>query len=307
MMGPVTWLRARRVADKFAIPVAPVVPPNEPPLPFLHFNLDQLEAHARLSAAACSVSWRSATNTECRIDGIPQALSVLSGVGTEEHVRLAMSSVDEHLVDREIGIVKLFTPPFDTAEPNPGYIRGYVPGVRENGGQYTHAALWVAMAFAQLGDWRRAWEVTRLLNPGSHTATEADRARYRVEPYVMAADVYAVSPHAGMGGWTWHTGSAGWMFRLVVESLLGLRLEVDRLSLNPCVPPEWHGFKVSYRFRRTTYTITARPGETPGITLDGARLDTAWLPLVDDERVHVVGVVYPRVPDGVPPPGGAGA
>ncbi len=249
----------------------------------------------------------SATNTECRIDSLPQSWAVFSGAGPADRARLAMTSVDGHLVDRDVGIVKLFTPPFDTSEPNPGYIRGYVPGVRENGGQYTHAALWAAMAFAQLGDWRRAWELTRLLNPASHTGTEIDRAQYRVEPYVLAADVYAVAPHAGMGGWTWHTGSAGWMVRLVLESLLGLRIDVDRLSLAPCVPPEWVGFRMSFRFRRTTYTIAARPGDTPGITLDGVRLDTVWLPLVDDEQVHAVGVVYARVPDRVPPPGGGGA
>ena len=142
-----------------------------------------------------------------------------------------------------------------------------------------------------------------MLNPASHTGTEPDRAQYRVEPYVMAADVYAVAPHAGMGGWTWHTGSAGWMLRLVLESLLGLRVDVDRLTFTPCVPPEWEGFRVSYRFRRSMYTIAARPGETSSVTLDGARLATPYVPLVDDERVHVVGVVYARVP----PPGGAGA
>jgi cellobiose phosphorylase len=236
----------------------------------------------------------SASNTECRIDSLPQSWAVLSGAGSRERAERAMHAVDERLVDRDLGIVRLFEPPFDVALPNPGYIKGYVPGVRENGGQYTHAAIWAAMAFAALGDWERAWEVTRLLDPASHTDSEAARARYRVEPYVMAADVYAVAPHGGMGGWTWHTGSAGWMLRLILESLLGLHLEVDRMWLTPCVPPTWEGFRVCYRYRRSPYTIDARPGTTASISVDGVRLNTPFFLLVDDAQPHAVVVVYER-------------
>lgn len=239
----------------------------------------------------------SKDNTECQIDSLPQSWAVLSGAGDPERAGVAMDAVDERLVDRTLGIVKLFTPPFDRSTPNPGYIRGYVPGVRENGGQYTHAALWAAMAFAERGDPARAWELTTMLNPQTHTRTEPERQRYRVEPYVIAADVYAVEPHGGMGGWTWHTGSAGWMLRLVLESLLGLRLEVDRLSLQPCVPPDWAGFTIHYRYRNTVYELRARPSVTAAasarITVDDVALETPFLTLVDDRAPHVVEVGYP--------------
>ncbi len=266
------------------------------------------ELAARIEAAGWDGGWYrrawfdtgellgTSSGTECQITVLPQAWSVLSGVASQERAQIAMDAVDSRLVDRDLGVVKLLAPPFDVSTPNPGYIRGYVPGVRENGGQYTHGAVWAAMAFAELGDWKRAWELVHILNPHSHCATPEARARYRVEPYVMAADVYSVAPHAGMGGWTWHTGSAGWMLRLALESLLGLRIEVDRLSLRPCVPPSWSGFTLRYRYRRTRYEIAARPareGEAGGgLSLDGTRLDTPYLLLVDDEAPHRVEVVY---------------
>ncbi len=163
----------------------------------------------------------SATNAECQIDSIPQSWSVLSGAGDPHRSRKAMDAVDRRLVRREDGLIQLFDPPFDKSSLDPGYIKGYVPGVRENGGQYTHAAVWVAMAFAKLGDYRRAWELFSLINPARHGATAPGIATYRVEPYVVAADVYAVPPHTGRGGWTWYTGSAGWMYRLIIESSPG--------------------------------------------------------------------------------------
>jgi cyclic beta-1,2-glucan synthetase len=147
-----------------------------------------------------------------------------------------MDSLDAHLVRRDAGLIQLLDPPFDQSPLDPGYIKGYVPGVRENGGQYTHAAIWAAMAFAQLGDRTRAWELFDIINPINHARTPTDLATYKVEPYVIAADVYAVSPHVGRGGWTWYTGSAGWMYRLIVESLLGLRLEGETLRIEPCLP-----------------------------------------------------------------------
>ncbi len=149
----------------------------------------------------------------------------------------------------------MLDPPFDQSDLDPGYIKGYVPGVRENGGQYTHGAIWAAMAFAALGDSRRAWELTTMINPANHAKSQEAIATYKVEPYVMAADVYAVAPHTGRGGWTWYTGSAGWMYRLIVESLLGLRLEVDRLHLAPCLPAHWAGLTVHYRYKETVYHI----------------------------------------------------
>ena len=163
----------------------------------------------------------SATNVECRIDSIAQSWSVLSGAGDAGRSRMAMKAVDERLVRRDHALIQLLDPPFDKSNLDPGYIRGYVPGVRENGGQYTHGAIWAAMAFAALGDRERAWELTTMINPVNHARTPEGMATYKVEPYVIAADVYALAPHTGRGGWSWYTGSAGWMYRLIVESLLG--------------------------------------------------------------------------------------
>jgi cellobiose phosphorylase len=186
--------------------------------------------------------------------------------------------------------VQLLDPPFDQTELDPGYIKGYVPGVRENGGQYTHAAIWAAMAFAAQGDSRRAWEITTLINPANHAKSKEAIAVYKVEPYVMAADVYAVSPHTGRGGWTWYTGSAGWMYRLIVESLLGLRLKVDKLHITPCLPAHWPGFKLHYRFRETVYHISVVQDGVAGLSVDGVELEGRVIPLLDDHREHAVRV-----------------
>ena len=237
----------------------------------------------------------SASNPECRIDSIAQSWSVLSGAGNFERSRVAMDAVDRLLVRRNHAIIQLLAPPFDKSELNPGYIKGYVPGVRENGGQYTHAAIWAAMAFAALGDSRRAWELTAMINPVSHSGSPEGIATYKVEPYVVAADVYALPPHEGRGGWTWYTGSAGWMYRLIVESLLGVRLEVDKLRVAPCLPAEWKGFKVYYRYRETVYEIAVlqQPAEVAGtrVTVDGIEQPDGSIPLVDDRRNHSVEVV----------------
>jgi cellobiose phosphorylase len=240
----------------------------------------------------------SATNPECRIDSISQSWSVLSGAGDAKRARRAMEALDSHLVRRDDSLIQLLDPPFDQSSLDPGYIRGYVPGVRENGGQYTHAAIWASMAFAELGDARRAWELLTMINPVNHTLSGQEAAIYKVEPYVVAADVYASPPHVGRGGWTWYTGSAGWLYRLIVESLLGLRLDVDKLRFKPCLPAHWESFKLHYRYRRTTYHIlvTQRPatGEQKigqvTVTVDGmARRDQA-VPLINDRNDHAVEV-----------------
>jgi cellobiose phosphorylase len=179
---------------------------------------------------------------------------------------------------------------------DPGYIKGYVPGVRENGGQYTHGAIWAAMAFAALGDNRRAWELTTMINPANHSKSREAGAVYKVEPYVMAADVYAVAPHTGRGGWTWYTGSAGWMYRLILESLLGLQLETDRLHIAPCLPAHWEGLKIHYRYRETVYHIAIAQtqvgeGENSGVVsvnVDGIEQGGEAIALVDDRREHAV-------------------
>jgi cellobiose phosphorylase len=212
----------------------------------------------------------SASNEECRIDSIAQSWSVLSGAGSPARQHQAMESVDEHLIKRDIRAVLLLDPPFDTSGLDPGYIKGYVPGVRENGGQYTHAAVWAGMAFARLGDVTRAWEVLNLINP----ADPANNARidtYKVEPYVMAADVYGTAPHAGRGGWTWYTGSAGWMYRMIVESLLGVRRVGNTLMVEPLIPADWPGFTLHYRFGQALYHFDVRQGSSvmTSMTLDG--------------------------------------
>ncbi|HWA39625.1 MAG TPA: hypothetical protein VG873_17355 [Burkholderiales bacterium] len=222
----------------------------------------------------------SAANDECQIDSIAQSWSVLSGAGDTARSSQAMRSLDRRLVRREHRLVQLLDPPFDTSQLNPGYIKGYVPGVRENGGQYTHAAIWAAMAFAAQGDGERAWELAAMINPVNHASSAAAVAVYKVEPYAVAADVYAVAPHTGRGGWTWYTGSAGWMYRLFIESLLGLRREGETLRIAPCIPPGWPGFKLRYRFGATFYDIEVRNDATGGAPRERA------ITLVDDGQTH---------------------
>jgi cellobiose phosphorylase len=239
----------------------------------------------------------SASNPECQIDSIAQSWSVLSGAGDVGRSRLAMEAVDKRLVRRDHALIQLLDPPFDKSDLNPGYIKGYVPGVRENGGQYTHGAIWAAMAFAALGDSRRAWELLAMINPVNHARSPEAIATYKVEPYVVSADVYALSPHTGRGGWTWYTGSAGWMYRLIVESLLGLRLEVDKLHLAPCLPADWEAFKVHYRYRETVYHIdvlqTREDKTGASVTVDGVERHDKAIPLVDDRQEHSVEVRIP--------------
>jgi cellobiose phosphorylase len=236
----------------------------------------------------------SARNPECRIDSIVQSWSVLSGAADAGRSRAAMEAVDQHLVRRNDALVQLLDPPFDKSDLNPGYIKGYVPGVRENGGQYTHAAIWAAMAFARLGDSRRAWELLTMINPLNHARSPEEIATYKVEPYVVAADVYALSPHIGRGGWTWYTGSAGWMYTLILESLLGLRREGEKLRFAPCLPGDWETFKVHYRYRETVYHVSVlqvHPGNGEmSVTVDGVEQFDKAIPLVDDRREHTVEV-----------------
>ena len=195
-------------------------------------------------------------STECRIDSIAQSWSVISAAGEAAHMLRAMQSVEEHLVDRSARLVLLLTPPFDRAEPNPGYIRGYVPGVRENGGQYTHAALWVVLAHALLGQGDAAHELLTFINPIARTAEPARLEQYRVEPYAVAADIYSAKEHVGRGGWTWYTGAAGWMYRITLEHVLGIRREGEWMAFNPCVPRHWRRFHVTLRIPGAEYRIT---------------------------------------------------
>jgi cyclic beta-1,2-glucan synthetase len=238
----------------------------------------------------------SSVNPECRVDSIAQSWSVIHGGAPRHRAQRAMDSVEEYLIRRGDGLVLLFTPPFDDWDVDPGYIKGYLPGVRENGGQYTHAAIWCVIAFATLGDGDRAGELFGLLNPINHTSTRAGIHRYRVEPYVAAADVYSEAPHVGRGGWTWYTGSAGWMYRAGVEWILGFRLRGDHLRVEPCIPRAWRGFEIEFRYHSSRYEIRVdNPNGVAtgvaGLTLDGIDLPPdSELALVDDGAIHQVRV-----------------
>jgi cyclic beta-1,2-glucan synthetase len=221
----------------------------------------------------------SRENVEARIDSLPQSWSIISGAGDPDRAAQAMRSVDEHLIRRKEKLVLLYTPPFDNSTPHPGYIMGYPPGVRENGGQYTHAALWVAMAFARMGDGARAVEVLQMLNPIEHSRTPEDYATYRTEPYVVAADVYSLDTQIGRGGWTWYTGSAGWMYRVWLEEVLGFKLRGDRLAIEPVIPEDWPGYVLTFRYGRTEYRIEVE---------NGSDFSREEIRLKDDGGTHVI-------------------
>jgi cyclic beta-1,2-glucan synthetase len=241
----------------------------------------------------------SAANSECQIDSIAQSWSVISGAGDPIRAARAMSAVEARLIRRDAGLALLFTPPFDRSMPDPGYIKGYPPGIRENGGQYTHAATWSVIAYALLGRGNNAWELFSLLNPINRSSTRADAHRYKVEPYVIAADVYSVAPHVGRGGWTWYTGSAGWMYRAGLEAILGFRVQGTTLLLTPCIPEKWPRYEIVFKYCSSRYEILVdNPlGVSRGVThaeLDGRTLPCGpqtQIPLVDDGNTHCVRLV----------------
>ncbi|MDH4045973.1 MAG: glycosyl transferase family 36, partial [Gemmatimonadota bacterium] len=235
----------------------------------------------------------SAGADECRIDSIAQSWSVISEAGQPARQTQAMASLYAHLVRSDANLVMLLTPPFDQGTHDPGYIKGYLPGVRENGAQYTHAALWAVQAAAMLGDGERAYDLYRMLNPLTHTATAEGVAVYQVEPYVVAADIYTAAEHVGRGGWTWYTGSASWMYRVGLESLLGFTKQGDTLTIVPCVPAAWPRFEIDYRHGRSLYAIRVeRPADirTHGadVTVDGVSVADGIIRLVDDGGRHEV-------------------
>lgn len=239
----------------------------------------------------------TASAEECRIDAISQSWAVISGSADPERAARAMAAVERELIRPLDNVALLFTPPFDKTALDPGYIKGYPPGIRENGGQYTHAALWSVMAFATLGEGEKAASLFALLNPVNHTRTRSDVHRYKVEPYVVAADVYGAAPHVGRGGWTWYTGSAGWMQRAGVESILGLRLEGDVLRLDPCIPKTWPRFSMTVRFHSARYEILVENPEgvchgIVAVTLDGVAITERplGLKMLDDSVTHHVSV-----------------
>ena len=240
----------------------------------------------------------SASSDECRIDSIAQSWSVISRAADPARAARAMAAVEQHLVRRDDGLVLLFTPPFDQTPLDPGYIKGYPPGIRENGGQYTHGAIWSVIAFAMLGDGDKAGELFSMLNPINHASTPDAVQRYKVEPYVVCADLYSMPPHVGRGGWTWYTGSAGWMYRAGLEWILGFRLQGTSLLLDPCIPKAWPGFGIDFRYRSAATTSRSR---TPAASAaaSSAPNSTAWrcpeiearIPLADDGATHRVRIV----------------
>jgi cellobiose phosphorylase len=237
----------------------------------------------------------SAQNDECQIDAIPQAWAVISRVANAERTRSAMDAVQQRLVRTDDKLIQLFDPPFDKGALQPGYIKGYVPGIRENGGQYTHAATWVALATALQGRGDLAMELWNLINPVNHATTVKEAQHYKVEPYVVCADVYGAPPHTGRGGWTWYTGSASWLYRVAIETILGFQLRGSTLRIEPCIPPAWPGFEMSYRYRSATYKIFVDNSAGTGrgvrsIELDGQPVPNDAVPLSDDRQTHTVRV-----------------
>lgn len=241
----------------------------------------------------------SKENEECKIDAISQSWSVLSSAAPPERRKIAMDSLNKYLVKRDIKIIQLLEPPFDTSKLNPGYIKGYVPGVRENGGQYSHAAIWTLMAFAALGDREKVYELFNMIQPINHSLDAAATEIYRVEPYVMVADVYANKSHQGRGGWTWYTGSAGWMYQFILNSMIGLELLVNKLKFNPCFPLDWPSVTIEYRYKNSTYKITIyqeQDTKESWCKVDDLRSEGDTIPLIDDGKVHMaearIGVRY---------------
>ncbi|MBP6333935.1 MAG: cyclic beta 1-2 glucan synthetase, partial [Bacteroidia bacterium] len=231
----------------------------------------------------------SESNTDCQIDSLSQSWSVLSGAGEIARSAMGMKAADERLVLNDDKIIRLLDPAFDKDPLDPGYIKGYVPGVRENGGQYTHAAIWLIMAYTKLGNSKRAWELLSMINPINHGRTREEVQTYKVEPYVVAADVYTLAPHTGRGGWTWYSGSAGWMSQLITDSILGIRLTGNKLFIEPCIPEEWESFKIAYRFKSTQYQIQIFQKQEAGkmkLTLDNIQQQEVFIPLVDDGQEH---------------------
>ena len=239
----------------------------------------------------------SITNTECRIDSIAQSWGVITGAAEPGRGARAMSAVDQQLIRRPEGLIRLLAPPFDQTPLDPGYIKGYVPGIRENGGQYTHAAVWTVLAFAALGDGDKAGELFRMINPINRTASRAGVQRYKVEPYVVAGDVYAEAPHVGRGGWTWYTGSSGWLYRAGLEWILGFRLRGTTFNIDPCIPRNWASYSIAFRYHSASYKIRVENprGVSRGVArveLDGKLLpNLANIPVVDDGIEHQVLVI----------------
>jgi cyclic beta-1,2-glucan synthetase len=291
------------VLDRFAV----ICGQKQDPEIAVHYRSLAREYAAAIEASAWDGAWYrrayyddgtalgSSQDAECQIDAIAQSWSVLSGAGLPDRSRQAMQSVLQRLVRPQERLSLLLTPPFDASPRDPGYVKGYLPGIRENGGQYTHAATWTAWAFAQLGDGKQAGELFDMLNPILNADTPEKAANYRVEPYVMCADIYSEPPYLGRGGWTWYTGSAAWTYRLGLEAILGFKKIGNTLQMDPVIPPEWDGFEIRYQFGESVYHIKVHNPEHVArhvgqMLLDGQPVKELSIPLVDDNREHRVEV-----------------
>jgi cellobiose phosphorylase len=220
----------------------------------------------------------SADSEECQIDSLPQSWSIISGLGDPERSKVAMNNVYERLVSKEHKIIKLFTPPFNTGPQEPGYIKGYLPGVRENGGQYTHASAWVIIATALMGDGKSAVDLFSLINPILHTATAEGTAKYRCEPYVLCGDVYSAAPHEGRAGWSWYTGSAGWMYQAGVEHIMGLKIKGDHFTVKPCIPKDWKECSMQVKWKNAHFDIQIVNNSGKGKDVTSMSIDGKDLP-----------------------------
>lgn len=235
----------------------------------------------------------SIENEECRIDSIAQSWSVISGAGSDEKKIISMESLENHLIDKENGIIKLLDPPFVNGKLNPGYIKAYLPGVRENGGQYTHSSVWVVIAEAILGQGDKAGEFYRMINPIEHARTKESTKKYKVEPYVIAADIYGAGNLAGRGGWTWYTGSASWFYKAGIEFVLGIKIKNNTLSIEPCIPKDWKEFSARYKFGRSIYNINVKNpnGKNSGVQkmmVNGEEIKEKAIRLSDDGKIYEV-------------------
>ncbi len=237
----------------------------------------------------------SHNNDECQIDSLPQSWAVLTQGAPENRQREALDAIEKHLVQRDAPLIRLFTPPFDETEKDPGYIKGYPPGIRENGGQYTHAAIWAVWALTELGLGNKAYEQFNILNPATHSMNIEEANKYKVEPYVVAADIYSTPPFIGRGGWTWYTGSSGWLYRLGTEAILGFKLLGDHFTIDPCIPHAWDVFHLTFRKNGCTYEIVVKNPEhvengVKHIQLDGEIVDNHMIPILQDQSTHTVTV-----------------
>ena len=221
----------------------------------------------------------SRENDECKIDSLSQSWSIISNAAKLARAQEAMEAVDRYLVDKDKGLIKLLAPPFDKSSLEPGYIKGYVAGVRENGGQYTHAAVWVILALTKLGLGDKAWKYYNMINPINHSNTELEARSYKVEPYVMSADVYIKEPHGGRGGWSWYTGASGWMYKVGLEDILGLKkIEGKGYKIEPCIPEMWNEYDINIKNETEDYKIKVKRGEDKGITINGEKINDELIP-----------------------------